>query len=139
MIYLFRTLIVPDAIVATVRALADSFGPAAAGMWTTPLSPTGKLPATHWISTGQIGDDFAAIMPFSHMVDGVWITEPYSAAAFVALAEAAGITAPPVEAIEQIMSMVDVSDQDAFTAMQRLGLVMAKHEIMEAADGQLPE
>ena len=139
MIYLFRTLIVPDAIVATVRALADSFGPAAAGMWTTPLSPTGNLPATHWISTGQIGDDFAAIMPFSHMVDDVWTTEPYSAAAFVALAEAAGITAPPVEMIEQIMSMVDVSDQDAFTAMARLGLVMAKHEIMEAADGQLPE
>ena len=139
MIYLFRTIIVPDAIVSTVRALADSFGPAAAGMWTTPLSPTGNLPATHWISTGQIGDDFAAIMPFSHMVDGVWTTEPYSAAAFVALAEAAGIAAPPVEAIEQIMRMVDVSDQDAFTAMARLGLGLAKHEIMEAADGQLPE
>ena len=106
-------------------------------MWTTPLSPTGNLPATHWISTGQIGDDFAAIMPFSHGGEGVWvqdqttlktklvrawITEPYSAAAFVALAEAAGIAAPPVEAIEQIMSMVDVSDQDAFTAMARLNL-----------------
>lgn len=122
MIWLFRTMIVPDQIVTTVRTLADSFGPAAANMFTTPLSPTGELPATHWVSTGQIGDDFAQIMPLSHFVDEVWITEPYSAAAFVALAEASGVTAPPVEAIEAIMGMVDVSDQPPFEAMERLGL-----------------
>ena len=124
MIYLHRCLIVPDSIVTTVRSLADSFGPAASGMWETPLSADGNLPASHWISSGLIGDDFAAIMPYSHFVDGAWVTEPYSAAAFVALAEASGVTAPPVEAIEAIMSMVDVSDQDAFTAMARLGLQM---------------
>ena len=119
-------MIVPDSIVTTVRSLADSFGPAASGMWETPLSADGNLPATHWISSGLIGDDFAAIMPYSHFVDDVWVTEPYSAAAFVALAEASGVTAPPVEAIEQIMGMVDVSDQDAFTAMSRLGLQMVQ-------------
>lgn len=127
--WVFRTMLVSDAVVGTVRALADSFGPAASGMWTTPLSPTGELPATHWISTGQIGDDFAAIMPYSHMVDDVWVTEPYSAAAFVALAEASGVTAPPVEAIEQIMGMVDVSDQPPFEAMERLGLKLINQEM----------
>ena len=120
--YLHRALIVPDSIVTTVRALADSFGPAASGMWTTALSADGNLPPTHWIGSGLIGDDFAAIMPYSHFVDDVWVTEPYSAAAFVALAEANGVTPPPVEQITTIMSMVDVSDQDAFTAMARLGL-----------------
>lgn len=124
MIYLHRCLIVPDSIVTTVRALADSFGPSASGMWTTGLSPTGAEPATHFISTGMIGDDFAAIMPFSHDVDGVWTTEPYDPAAFVALAESAGVTPPPVEQITQIMSMVDVSDQEPFVAMDRLGLQM---------------
>ena len=123
-IWAFRTMIVPSSIVTTVRQLADSFGPAAQNMWQTGLSADGTEPAAHFISTGQIGDDFAAIMPLSHMVDDVWVTEPYSAAAFVALAEAAGVTPPPVEQIEQIMGVVDVSDQEPFTAMARLGLVL---------------
>ena len=126
MIWLFRTMLVPDSIVGTVRALADSFGPAASGMWTTGLSPTGAGPATHWISAGLIGDDFAAIMPYSHEVEGVWVTEPYDPAAFVALAEASGAASPPVEQIMQIMSMVDVSDQEPLAAMERLGLFMVK-------------
>lgn len=123
---LMRTMIVPATIVTTVRALADSFGPAATGMWQTGLSPDGTEPPTHFISSGMIGDDFAAIMPYSHMVDGVWTTEPYSASAFVALAEAYGVTPPPVEQITQIMSMVDVSDQEPFVAMARLGLAMVQ-------------
>ena len=131
MTWLFRTMIVPDSIVATVRSLADSFGPAASGMWTTPLSPTGELPATHWISSGFVGDDFAAALPLSHYVDDVWVTEPYDPAAFVALAEANGVTPPPVEAITQIMSMVDVSDQEPFAAMARLGLFMVQTPIEE--------
>ena len=124
--YLHRCLIVPDSIVTTVRGLANSFGPAASGMWETPLSADGNLPPTHWISSGLIGDDFAAIMPYSHMVDEVWVTEPYSAAAFVALAEASGAVSPPVEQIMQIMSMVDVSDQEPLAAMGRLGLFMVQ-------------
>ena len=129
MIYLHRCLIVPDSIVTTVRSLADSFGPAASGMWETPLSADGNLPASHWISSGLIGDDFAAIMPYSHFVDDAWVTEPYSAAAFVALAEANGVTPPPVEQITTIMSMVDVSDQPPFEAMERLGLKLINQEI----------
>ena len=115
-------MIVPDAIVATVRALADSFGPASTGMWTTPLSPTGELPASHWISTGFVGDDFAAVLPFSHFVDSAWVTEPYDPSAFIALCATYGIAAPSVEQIAAIMGTVDVSDQQPFEAMERLGL-----------------
>lgn len=128
---IFRTMLIPDAIVAQVRSLADSFGPAASGMWTTPLSPTGTLPATHWISSGYIGDDFAAIMPFSHYDTSeppVWVTDAYDPAAFVALCALSEVTSPPVEAITQIMSLVDVSDQQPFEAMVRLGLKMVVEE-----------
>lgn len=124
---IFRTMLIPDAIVAQVRSLADSFGPAASGMWQTPLSPTGALPATHWISSGYIGDDFAAIMPYSHFDSSeppVWITDAYDPAAFIALCALNEVTAPPVEVITQIMGMVDVSDQQPFAAMVRLGLKM---------------
>ena len=131
MTWLFRTMIVPDSIVATVRSLADSFGPAASGMWITPLSPTSELPATHWISSGFVGDDFAAVLPLSHYVDDVWVTEPYDPAAFIALCATYGIEAPTVEQITQIMGLVDVSDQEPFAAMARLGLFMVQTPIEE--------
>ena len=127
--YLHRTMIVPDSIVAIARALADNFGPASSGMWTTPLSPTGNLPATHWISTGFVGDDFAAVLPLSHFVDGVWVTEPYDPAAFIALCATYGIAAPAVEQITAIMGTVDVSDQQPFAAMERLGLMLVQEPI----------
>lgn len=128
--YLHRCMIVPDAIVTTVRSLADQFGPAAQGMWTTPLSADGNLPASHWISTGMVGDDFAAIMPYSHFdADGAWITDSYDPAAFVALCEASGVTPPPVEQITQIMGMVDVSDQEPFSALDRLGLKLVQEPL----------
>lgn len=38
------------------------------------------------------------------------------------MAEASGAVSPPVEQIMQIMSMVDVSDQEPYAAMSRLGL-----------------
>ena len=137
MSYKFRTMIIPDAIAATVRALASQFGPSASGMWTTALSPSGELPATHWISTGQVGVEFAAIMPFSHFDRAAelgeepakWVTDAYDATAFVQLAESAGVKPPPVEQINQIMAMVDVSEQDPFAAMERLGLKLIQTAI----------
>lgn len=131
MTWLFRTMIVPDSIVATVRSLADSFGPAASGMWATPLSPTGELPATHWISSGFVGDDFAAVLPLSHYVDDVWVTEPYDPAAFIAMCATYGIEAPTVEQITQIMGLVDVSEQESLAAMERLGLQIVNVEVMK--------
>ena len=127
--YLHRTMLVPDSIVEIARALAESFGPASENMWTTPLSPTGELPATHWISTGFVGDDFAAVLPFSHFVDSAWVTEPYSTTAFMALTETNNVTPLPVEQITSIMSMVDVSDQEPFAAMARLGLTLVEEPI----------
>ena len=124
--YLHRTMLVPDSIVEIARALAESFGPASANMWTTPLSPTGQLPATHWISTGFVGDDFASALPLSRFVDGVWTTDAYDPAAFISLCAVYGLAAPSVEQLTGIMGMVDVSDQPPSEAMNRMGLVLVQ-------------
>ena len=61
-----RCLIVPAAHVKFARQLPRAIaGPSGAGMWTTPLSPTGSKPATHFISAGLIDEQFAALMPLT--------------------------------------------------------------------------
>ncbi len=60
----FRTLIVESADVDLARTIAATLDPAhSQGMWETPLSSTGAEPATHYISTGFIGEGFAALVP----------------------------------------------------------------------------
>lgn len=129
-----RCMIVPAAIVEQVRGLADAFGPAAQNMWTTALSPTGELPATHWISTGHIGIEFAGIMSLKQITangkgEAIVTDTPADPKAFVALAKEHKLTPPPESAIEAIMAQVDVSDQEPFAAMARLGLKMIQGEI----------
>lgn len=48
----FRTFICPDASVVDARVICD-------GMFTTPLSADGSLPATHWISSGALDEALA--------------------------------------------------------------------------------
>lgn len=128
--YLMRTMIVPDALVATVRQLADSFGPAASGMWVTPCSASGNLPATHWISSGGIGEEFAAVLPLTTVTQPteldaapVITVTPANTDAFLALCASMGVTDPPAIAqLQAIFAAVDVSEQDPYVAMARLGI-----------------
>jgi hypothetical protein len=129
-------MILPDSIRAEVKALAEAFDASTSNMWNTPLNSTGDSvdAPTHWISAGFISEAFASILPFSHYAQGepdqetgfptqVWITDPYDAAAFVALAEEFGVEPlPTVEQIAALMSMCDVSDQEGLVALDRLGL-----------------
>lgn len=123
-------MIVPDALVATVRQLADSFGPAASGMWVTPCSPSGNLPATHWISSGGIGEEFAAVLPLTTVTQPteldaapVITVTPANTDAFLALCASMGVTDPPaIVQLKSIFAAVDVSEQDPFVAMARLGI-----------------
>lgn len=59
---ILRTIIVPAALVANARELGGALSPAGAGMYTTGLSATGALPATHYVSSGLISEPFAAIL-----------------------------------------------------------------------------
>jgi len=46
-----RTLIVPATSAAQARAICDAI-PGGSGMFATALSASGKLPATHYVSSG---------------------------------------------------------------------------------------
>ncbi|MEF3075158.1 hypothetical protein V2P20_08985 [Methylobacter sp. Wu1] len=110
-----RTLIVPAAIVDQVRALADQFGPAAQNMWTTPLSASGNIPATHYISAGQIDEIFAEL-----------ISSPQN---LVDISATMGVSVTLDEATF-ILSQCDVSaDEPAEIAMSRIGLKIIQESI----------
>ena len=112
----YRCLIVPDEQVVFARELAATVaGPAGAGMWTTPLSPTGAEPATHWISAGLISQDFAALLPLDD--------EPGNAALVAELATANGM-ATTAEQVQALFDASDITKEEPHAAMARLGLVM---------------
>lgn len=57
---LHRTIIIPASLVADLRDLsAFSEDSGLDGMFLTPLSATGLLPATHYISSGHVPADYA--------------------------------------------------------------------------------
>ena len=59
---ILRTIIVPASLVNHARELGSSLSAAGAGMYTTALSSTGADPATHYVSSGLIDEQFAALL-----------------------------------------------------------------------------
>ena len=127
MTYTFRTFIVPAVVVDMARAMCVGLaGPAGDGMFTTALSATGEAPATHYVSSGLISDEMAALLPLTTVnPDGSTTTAPGDPAYVVELAAQAGITVT-VEQVAGLLASVDVSDQEGFAALTRLGLQMVR-------------
>ena len=127
----FLTLIVEDAEVALARTVAATMSPGGVGMWTTPLSATGQLPATHWISTGWVPAGWQAIVPtqtWEQAEDGTWTetsSTPGDPDAVLAACEAAGLEVTAAE-IAALFAAADVTAQDPWVAMGRLGLQMVE-------------
>lgn len=123
----FRTLIVTAANVVLAREVAVSFGSGAVGMWTTPLSPSGLDPATHYISTGIIPEEFAYMMPtqvWEQDENGKWVlmgTAPGDPVAVWQAANAQGVNCTLAQ-VQGIFNTADVTPQEPFVAMGRLGL-----------------
>ena len=119
-----RTLVVPSAQVEFARLLTATIaGPSGAGMWTTPLSPTGEMPATHWISSGLIDEQFAALLPLAeYPADSDPVHTPGHPDVCAHLATEAGMT---VEQVAALFAASDVSAEDAHTVMTRMGLMIA--------------
>ena len=114
MIYTHRTIILPASITPTCQALSEALsGEAGSGMWTTGLSPTGAEPATHFISTGMISDEFAAMIAGPDVM--------------FAACEAAGLSTTLAKC-ERILGKADVSDEEPFFAIARLGLILVQKE-----------
>ena len=134
-----RTIIVPAAFQQLAQALCEAAaeGGAGKGMFTTGLSETGTEPATHYISSGAIFDDLAALLPLTTVEpstdDGEpdMVTERPGNVAFVeGLAAQAGITLP-AGTVAGLFDALDVSEQGPFEAVARLGLVMVQSEAVE--------
>ena len=127
MTYTFRTFIVPAAVVDMARAMCVGLaGPAGDGMFTTELSATGSAPATHFVSSGPISDEMAALLPLTTVnPDGSTTTAPGDPAYVVELAAQAGITVT-VEQVTGLLAAVDVSEQAPFAALTRCGLQMVR-------------
>jgi hypothetical protein len=102
-------------------------------MWTTPLSPTGETPATHFISTGQISPEFAHMVPcqpYTQDEEGAWVetsSEPGDPVAVYEACNAAGLEVT-LEQVEAVFAVADVTEQEPFTAMARMGLSLVSEE-----------
>lgn len=110
-----RTIIVPNPVVVPARMACEALaGAGGSGMYSVPLSPTGELPATHWISSGLIEQDFADLLA--------------NPDALAAVATQAGLDPAPLVAI---VAASDISDEPADVALARLGLQMCNQEAAE--------
>lgn len=133
---IFRTLIVPAADAPLARQIALTLSPVGgSGMWLAGLSPSGQEPATHYVSTGLIGPDFAMLVPctFWAQEDGDWVcvgAEFGNAALVVA---ACGAVDPPLalteKQVQELMNEADISEQEPFVAYSRMGLKLISEEM----------
>jgi len=112
--YIFRTLIVTAVNAPLARNLAAGLTPSGAGMFTAALSASGNPPATHYISTGPM--------------DAEIMTALASADALYAACQAAGANVP-LATCQKLVAESDVSAEQAFTAMDRLGLKLVQEPI----------
>ena len=125
-----RTIVIPAAMQTKAQGLCKGLaGTAGDGMFTTELSATGSAPATHFVSSGPISDEMAALLPLTTVnPDGSTTTAPGDPAYVVELAAQAGITVT-VEQVAGLLAAVDVSDQAPFDAMARLGLKLVQRAL----------
>ena len=122
----FLTLVVPAADAPLARSVAGAMDPGGAGMWNTPLSPSGAAPATHYISTGYVPPAWQVIVPTQtwELEDGVWVetgSTPGDPVAVYQGCVAAGLSVTLAD-IEGLFAVADVTAQDWPTALDRLDL-----------------
>lgn len=109
-----RCMIVPASLQGLAQGLAYGLaGESGAAMWTTGLSPTGAAPATHYVSTGMIGTEFAGMLT--------------DADALYAACEAAGASVT-LEQCQALVTNSDVSEEAPFDAFARLGLQLVQSD-----------
>ena len=127
MSWVHRCMIVPTEHVDFARSLCATLaGEGGSGMFTTPLSPTGDYPPTHWISSGLIEDAFADLLPLLSVdvTDAPLAGHPDHVCT---LAHDAGM-AVSYDDIVRLFSAVDVSAQPPHAALERLGLALSNED-----------
>jgi len=122
--YTHRTIICPAAFQALAQGLCEAAaeGDAGKGMFTTGLSADGTEPASHYISSGPIATEFGDLLPLTSFdEEGAPTTRPGDVATVEAIAAQAGIDLP-AGTIAALFAAIDVTEQEPFTAMARLGV-----------------
>jgi len=148
----FRTMIVTAADAPMARQLAAGIDPAhSSGMWTTALaSASAPTVPTHYISTGFVAEAFAAVLPLATWAfeqpdpeqPGTWTRTAYEPGDAATVAQRAGEADPPIvvttEEVEALYLASDVTTEDPWVALGRLGLVLAQESAEPVADALTP-
>jgi hypothetical protein len=131
----FRTLIVTAADAPLARDIAVTLSPEGGkNMWLAAYSADGSEPATHYVSTGAISPEFAALMPdqtWEQDENGNWTmtdSVPGDAAMLHGLCVAAGMTVT-LQDIDAVFTASDVTEQEPGVALTRLGLQAVQTEL----------
>lgn len=134
---IMRSMVIPDAYRTLANSIADMFAGSPQNMWNFPLSATGQAPATHWIAAGPVPDAYEQMAPWQvwQQQDGQWVmTDSYPGDPITVYhaCQAADPPVPCTEAeVEELFVEADVTDQDPWVAMGRLGL----QPVQESVDG----
>lgn len=133
----FRTMIVTAADAPLARSIANMFAGSDQHMWISGLSADGSEPATHFISTGWVPEGYQTLAPcqtWEQDEQGQWVlTDDYPGDP-VTVYEACQAADPPVECtleeVEALFLNADMTAQDPWVAMSRMGLQPVQTEAM---------
>ena len=99
-------------------------GSASEGLFTIPLYPEGVTEPTHAISSGYIAGEFADLLPCGD--------QPGNIEALLATLKSVEFPIT-LEELTQLLSMIDISEEEPYAAMERLGLSLASNEFLPDA------
>lgn len=125
---IMRSMVIPDAYRTLANSIADMFAGSPQNMWNFPLSATGQAPATHWIAAGPVPDAYEQMAPWQvwQQQDGQWVmTDSYPGQPDQVWAACQAADPPVVctlQDVQDLFTVADVTDEDPWTSMARLGL-----------------
>jgi len=142
----FRTMILDAADAPLGRSIANMFANSDQHMWQTGLSADGKAPATHYISTGYVPEGYQVMAPCQWWEwqqpdpdqPGQWVMVDSYPGRPDFLYEACRQAEVPVpctlEEVEMLFARSDITPQDPWVAMGRLGLQIVQPDEPVAED-----
>jgi len=125
MTYIHRCMVIPVALIAQVRGMAAVLG-VPPSTWSRDLAaPSAPTVPVAVMGSGGVLEELALLLPCTewHLKDaGAWESTAHYPGQAQGVADAVGAS---VEAVQAVLSAVDVSTQDPDAALARIGLVFA--------------